>query len=120
MAPAVLGIGRRAGLVRPSTGYGATACAADAVRIRRSLERRGHPFAVAAPDSLQRWLDRTMFTVMRSDPGTVRATYLDLFARNPADRVLSFMTGTAGPLDMARMIATMPATPFARAALGMT
>ena len=117
LGPRVLAIGHRGGLIRPSTGYGLVAYARDAAAVARSLTRRGHPFDLPTPRRRDRMLDRIALEVLRGDPDVLQEAYLDMFAANPADRVLRFLDGTATPREVAALVTTMPTGPFARAAL---
>ena len=113
----VLAIGHRGGLVRPSTGYGLVAYARDADAVATSLARHGHPFHLPRPSRRDRILDLVALEVLRRDPAALQRAHLDMFARNPAERVLAFLDGTATTREMAALVATLPIAPFTAAAM---
>jgi lycopene beta-cyclase len=116
LGPRHLAIGRNAGLVRPSTGYGVAAYARDAAAVVDSLARHGDPFHLRRTGRRDAALDAVALEVLRRDPATLQRAYLDLFDRNPPERVLRFLDGTATARDVARLVATMPIAPFTAAA----
>ena len=113
----VLAIGHRGGLVRPSTGYGLVAYARDADAVAGSLARHGHPFGQPHASRRDRVMDLVALEVLRVDPAALQRAYLDMFARNPGERVLAFLDGTATAREMATLVATLPIAPFTAAAL---
>jgi lycopene beta-cyclase len=108
----VLAIGHRGGLVRPSTGYGLVAYSRDADSVANSLARHKHPFHLPRPRRRDRTLDLIALEVLRQDPPVLQQAYLDMFARNPAERVLAFLNGTAGGRETAALVGTLPIGPF--------
>lgn len=114
--PTLLRIGFNAGLVRPTTGYGLIAYARDAAAVADSLASRANPFSTFRPRRRERALDAVALEVLRADPAALRSAYLAMFDANPAGRVLRFLDGTATSRDIARLVATLPAGPFLRAA----
>jgi len=117
LGPRGLAIGHRGGLVRPSTGYGLVAYARDATAVASSLARHGDPFHLPRPSRRDRALDRVALEVLRQDPAVLQRAYVDMFARNPAERVLAFLDGTATTRETATLVATLPIAPFTAAAV---
>lgn len=111
-----LAIGHRGGLVRPSTGYGLVAYARDAAAVADSLAGHGDPFHLPDPSRRDRYLDLIALEVLRQDPSALQRAYLDMFARNPAPRVLAFLDATASTVQIAALVATLPIAPFTAAA----
>lgn len=119
VAPHTLLMGRRAGVLRASTGYGVIPIDADARAVAASLSARGHPFETAGPEIRRHWLDDVFLKVMARDPDAIRRTYMDIFERNDGDDVLRFLNGDADAATTAALIATMPKTPFLTAAMAV-
>ena len=104
--------GNGGGAIRPSTGYAfmriqrwATDCAS---RLARGSAPVGHP----RDGVLQRQLDRIFLQVLRETPERTPEYFMALAARVAPDRLLRFLTDRATPLDMAIMVASLPAVPF--------
>lgn len=112
----VVRVGRRAGLLRPATGFAVDRIARDAARIRWSLGRYGHPHARSSRRARHRWLDRVLLDVMAHDPDRIEAAFAALFARNPPARVLRFLDEDTSPAEEVALVATLPPWPFLRAA----
>ncbi len=112
-----LSIGRRGGLLKPSTGYALDRIQRDSAAICRSLAVHGHPFDLPPPSRRRAWLDRVLLDVIRTDPGGIERTFARLFARNRMPSILSFLDEDATPGQEARIVATLPPTPFIRSAL---
>lgn len=113
----VLAIGARGGRVRPSTGYGLPGILADAAAIRRSLDERGHPFAVPPDPAWQRVLDRIWLRALAREGARLEPAFVSLFTGASADRVLRFLDGDARPRDVAAVVRALPPGPFLRALL---
>jgi lycopene beta-cyclase len=112
----VVRVGRRGGLLRPSTGFAVDRIVRDAARIRRSLERHGHPHAGPSRHARHRWLDRVLVDVIGHDPDRIEDAFAALVARNPPARVLRFLDEDTSPAEEAALVATLPPWPFLRAA----
>lgn len=114
----VLAVGRRGGLLRPSTGFAFDRIMRDGERIARSLGTHGHPFH--GLDSLsvarQRFLDRVFLDVALREPDEIERAFAALFARNPPQRVLAFLDGDAAGWEDAALITTLPPAAFVKAA----
>jgi lycopene beta-cyclase len=112
----VLAIGRRGGRARPSTGYAVTRILSDTAAISASLDRHGHPMAVPPDPCWQRSLDAIWLRALARERAALEPAFLALFTRAPVDRVLRFLDGGAGPLDIASVVRALPPGPFLRAA----
>jgi lycopene beta-cyclase len=111
-----LAIGARGGLVKGSTGYGFQRIQRDSAAIARSLARHGHPFDLPQRARRHRLLDAVLLDVLDRDPGQLERTFARLFLNNPADRVLRFLDEDSTLGGELRLIASMPKTPYVRAA----
>lgn len=111
----VIPIGARAGMVRASTGYAFERIQRHSEEITRRLLAGRHPGGAVRPERWLRVLDAALLRVIRVDPDAVRAAFAAMLARQPAPRTLAFLDGTAGPLDQARIFASLPLFRFARA-----
>jgi lycopene beta-cyclase len=114
--PRVRRIGIAAGRIKPSTGYALTRIITDAERIVACLDQFGHPFAEPEDSPVHRFLDGILLEVWQTRPAAIPPIFGAMFRRNPADRVLRFLDERASAADVARLILTLPKTPFLRAA----
>lgn len=114
----VLAIGRRGGRVRASTGYAVLRILADTAAIQRSLDRRGHPFAIAPDPGWQRALDRIWLQALRRERADLEPAFMSLFTRASVDTVLRFLDGEARARDVVRVVGALPPRPFLRALVG--
>ncbi|PKQ25040.1 MAG: lycopene beta cyclase [Actinobacteria bacterium HGW-Actinobacteria-4] len=111
----VIPIGARAGMVKASTGYGFDRIQRHSAAIAARLTRGRSPARAAPSHRWNRALDQALLHVIREDPGTAVGIFGALFTRNPARRILAFLDEDASLLDQARLFATLPLVPFARA-----
>jgi lycopene beta-cyclase len=111
-SPRVLAIGMRGGLLKSSTGYGVTRMQHDAERIVRSLDAHGHPFALEEPAPVVHFLDSVMIEVMARAPDAIPDALFALFRENAGDVVLRFLDERATPIEVARVIASLPKGAF--------
>jgi lycopene beta-cyclase len=109
-------VGRRGGLLKPSTGFAVDRILRDGEAIARSLRRRGHPHARPRSAGRHRWLDRVLLEVLDQDPASLEQAFSALFARNPPARVLRFLDEDTTVAQEAALIATLPRGPFLSAA----
>jgi len=114
--PHVLAIGARAGLVKPSTGFGFRRIQQDTAAIVRSLEQTGTPWDNPPISERHRLYDGLLLDILSRRGGEVEAIFGDLFARNPIERVLRFLDEATTPVEDLALIATLPPGPFLEAA----
>lgn len=115
----VLTIGASAGLVKASTGYAYQRIQRDSAAIAKSLVQYGHPFGVRPPRRRYRLLDAVLLNVLDRDPAQLELAFARLFEANPADRVLRFLDEDTNPMDVLRLMASLPAAPYLRALVGL-
>jgi lycopene beta-cyclase len=113
----VLRIGMHGGRLKASTGYAFVRILRDSAAIVRSLERRGHPFAVPNDRWRYRFLDALMLRMMVRQAARIPDVFQRMFARNPIGRVLRFLDEEAGPAEILRLGLTLPIAPFLRTLL---
>jgi lycopene beta-cyclase len=113
----VIPIGVRGGMLKPSTGFAVERIQRHGAAIAESLDRYGHPHAIDAGHRRHAWLDRVFLEVLRRDPDMVEDVMARLFTRNSAPAVLRFLDEDSTPVQEARLVATLPVSPFLRAAL---
>ncbi len=113
----VVPIGRRAGMLKASTGYAFARVQRHSECIYRSLTTHGHPFAVPRARLHYAWMDAVLLEVAREDPAAIGPALASLFRDNDVSTVLRFLDEDASPLDLLRVVTSLPASPFARAAL---
>ncbi len=113
-------VGVMAGGARPSTGYAFQRIQRWAGECAHALVTCGQPTG-HRPDPLPlRLMDRIFLDVLRAHPGRGGAVFFSLFSRADPERVIRFLSGSAGVVDALAVIAAMPVPPFLRAALAMT
>lgn len=113
----VVSIGLRGGMLKPSTGFAAERIQRHNAAIADSLDRHGHPHDVGARSHRHAWLDRVFLDALQRDPDIIEDVMSRLFARNSAPAVLRFLDEDSDALQEARLVATLPVSPFLRAAL---
>jgi lycopene beta-cyclase len=113
----VIPIGVRGGMLKPSTGFAVERIQRHSAAIAESLHRYGHPHAIDARHRRHAWLDRVFLEVLRRDPDIVEDVMARLFTRNGAPAVLRFLDEDSNPVQEARLVATLPVSPFLRAAI---
>ena len=123
-AAAPVGLGRRGGTLRPSTGYAFTDTLAHAAQLAQSLSvalRAGTQdtwqpaaFHRAATDI---WMDAVFLEVLTRDWQRAPDYFMHLFGSLGVDDTVAFLTGQASWLQRLRVMRSLPVAPFARAAL---
>jgi lycopene beta-cyclase len=117
ISQSVRAIGIPAGRLKPSTGYALTRIL-DAHRdVARSLAVLGHPFDHRPDSRFYRVMDAVMLELWEREPARVPKIFQRLFGANDPDLVLRFLDERATTLEVLRMVATLPAGPFVRAAI---
>ena len=114
----VVAIGRSGGLLRASTGYGFDRMMRHARQIADGLEAGATDASSLrfAESRRQTYLDRVLLDVVAAEPEMIEPTFAALFARNPPTRILRFLDGESSRRDEARIVMSMPKSPFLRAA----
>jgi lycopene beta-cyclase len=107
-------IGRRAGVLRASTGYATVPLARDAAAIVASLERSGTA-EPARPSALHTRLDQAFLRLLGSDPRTLRQAYGRLFRQCDPDTLLDFLNDRGGVRAALAVGSALPMGPFAAA-----
>jgi lycopene beta-cyclase len=111
----ILPIGIPGGMLKASTGYAYSRIQRDSARIARSLDALGHPFSAPAGRRRHAFLDSVLLDVLAAEPETLQRAFLQLFDRNPGDRVLRFLDERTSLGQEALMVMTLPPAPFVRA-----
>lgn len=115
----ILAIGARGGLIKASTGYAYQRIQRDSAAIAASLARHGHPFDLTRTRRRHRLLDAVLLAVLDRDPAQLERAFARLFFANPVERVLRFLDEDTGVPDELRLMASLPAAPYLRAAAGL-
>lgn len=113
----VVSIGVRGGMLKPSTGFAVERIQRHSAAIAYSLHRHGHPHAASARHHRHAWLDRVFLDALQRDPDIIEEVMTRLFSRNRAPAVLRFLDEDSNALQEARLVASLPVSPFLRAAL---
>lgn len=112
----VVPIGRRAGMLRPSSGYAFTRIQRHSAAIARSLERHDHPWDVPRPSARHEWLDRVLLRAVHRDPGLLSRAFPAMFDRVGAPAVFAFLDEDSTITGEIRIALSLPWGPFLRAA----
>jgi lycopene beta-cyclase len=110
-------LGVASGRLKPSTGYALTRIVDDCAAIVRSLERDGHPMVAPADAPGHRLLDGVLLELWERRPEAIPGVFAAMFLRNPPDRVLRFLDERESATELARLIGSLPWTPFLGAAV---
>jgi lycopene beta-cyclase len=104
--------GAGGGAVRAATGYAfqriqrwADICAAQLAQGRGPT---GHPREPVWRSAM----DEVFLKALRADPQAGAGYFMSLARRMPADALVRFMSDTAGPADLARVVTALPPGPF--------
>jgi len=95
----VMAIGAEGGRIKPSTGYGFTRIQRDAASITRSLQTRGHPFALRGEPAFYRLCDGLMLRMLAQRGAWALPLFSALLQQNPLERVLHFLDERATPAE---------------------
>jgi lycopene beta-cyclase len=117
MGQRILAIGTRGGRVKPSSGFAFTRIQKDSEAIVASLLRNGHPFDIRPDPARFRLYDAMLLDVLIHSPAYARSTFLALFTRNPARRLLTFLNEESTFSEDLGLMASVPVRPFLRALL---
>jgi lycopene beta-cyclase len=113
----ICSIGRRAGRLKPSSGYALTRIERDSAAIAASLLRHGHPFDLPRNRRLYRILDALLLQVLARQPDRGPAIFGALVERCPPDRLFRFLDERPTPRDLLRVVLALAPWPFILAAL---
>jgi lycopene beta-cyclase len=113
----IMGIGARAGRIKPSTGYAFMRVQKDAEEIIDSLLLHGHPFDVPDDPDLYDVLDAVMLKVIHQHGDHLKTAFGAMFRRNPIDHVLRFLDESSSPWENLMLVASMPPQLFLKAFL---
>jgi lycopene beta-cyclase len=111
-----LAVGAAAGLVKASTGYGYQLMRQDSARLAEQV-RDGEELSGLRRASRHRAMDAVFLELAVHDPATLAPSLELLFARNSADLVLRFLSEATTLTEEARLVSSLPVSPFLRAAL---
>ena len=120
-SPRVVNIGIAGGCAKPSTGYAFLRIQQQARRIARALQTTGQPRYRLSP--LQRRFglyDSVLLNILDKGRYPAPRVFGDLFARNPAPRVLSFLDESSRAFQEMGVLASTYYPPFIAATLDVT
>ena len=119
-----VGLGRRGGTLRPSTGYAFTDTLAHAAQLAQSLSvaLRAGTQATWQPAAFYRaatdtWMDAVFLEVLTQDWQRAPDYFMPLFGAVEVADTVAFLTGQARWQQRLRVMRSLPVAPFARAAL---
>lgn len=119
-----VGLGRRGGTLRASTGYAFLDTMVHATQLARSLAKalRAGTLDAWQPAAFQRdttetWMDAVFLDVLKSDWERAPNYFMQLFDAIPVDDTVAFLTGRANWHQRLRVMRSLPLRPFARAAM---
>jgi lycopene beta-cyclase len=119
-----IGLGRRGGALRPSTGYAFIDTLDHAKQLAQSLSVALQQGALSAwkPMAFQRaatdhWMDAVFLDVLAANWEQAPRYFMQLFKSVAVDDTLAFLTGKATWIQRLRIMRSLPIAPFLRAAL---
>ena len=128
------GLGRKAGTLRPATGYAFIDTLNHAAQLAQSLAQSPagpssavqaynvaawQPTAFVRP-KVEHWMDAVFLNVLASDWSRSPEYFMQMFGSVNAQTTVDFLTGKASWLQRLRIMRALPTMPFARAALSRT
>ncbi len=114
-----LRVGNAGGRLKASTGYAFVRIQDDADAVVRSLHKAGHPFALPRERARWRILDGVFLALICQRGQAVAEIFVELFARNPLDRVLRFLDERVAVSGLLALLTSLPRWPwFAWATVG--
>ncbi len=120
---APVGLGRRGGTLRPSTGYAFIDTLTHATQIAQSLAEALHegrqnnwiPTAFRR-SSTEKWMDAVFLDVLKTDWQHAPQYFMSLFRSVKADDTIAFLGGQANWIQRLKVMSALPIAPFAQAA----
>lgn len=106
--------GAGAGACRPATGYAFLRIQRWAVACADRIRAGGPPLAHPADPGWMRFMDLLFLRVIRHQPDLAPELFLALAQTVPPERFARFLSDEASPIDIARVISTLPPAPFLR------
>jgi lycopene beta-cyclase len=116
----LMNIGTRGGRVKPSSGYAFRRIQKDAVAIVRSLKQHDHPFDVPASPARYTLFDAILLHILERHGHLGKSIFVQLFQRNPITRILRFLDEEGDWRENLKVMASVPAWPFIRAAIAVS
>ncbi|MCS7060415.1 MAG: lycopene cyclase family protein [Anaerolineae bacterium] len=117
----IVNIGTAGGCAKPSTGYTFLRIQHQAQQITNALKRTGRPHYRASPFQRRFGLyDSVLLNILEKRRYPAPRVFGDLFARNPAPRVLSFLDETSNILDELGVLLSTHYPPFIAATFDVT
>jgi lycopene beta-cyclase len=117
--PRTLNIGTRGGRVKASSGYAFRRIQQDTEAIVTSLRTWGHPFDLPVPPKRYQTFDAMLLRILTRRGNLGARIFMQLFERNPVQRIFRFLDEQDGWLENLRLMASVPPVPFAMAWLGL-
>jgi lycopene beta-cyclase len=114
----VFRIGTAGGATRGSTGYTFAAMQRQGAAMAAELLAGRAPVPPAAYPARHRWMDAVMLRALDRGPVGGPDLFVQLFDRNPPQRVLRFLDGATSPLEDLAIMRTAPTAAMARASVG--
>jgi lycopene beta-cyclase len=123
-AAAPVGLGRRGGTLRPSTGYAFVDTLVHAAQLAKSLMEALHagtqdawqPFAFRR-GATEKWMDTIFLEVLTKDWQRAPDYFMRIFSSVQVDDTVAFLTGQVSWQQRLRIMLSLPVAPFARVAL---
>jgi lycopene beta-cyclase len=103
-------------MVKASTGYGYQLMRQDSTRLAEQV-RDGEELSGLRRRLRHGALDAVFLELALHDPSTLATSLELLFARNSADLVMRFLSEATTLGQEARLVSSLPVSPFLRAAL---
>lgn len=112
----IINIGTAGGQTKGSSGYTFYFIQQHSQAIAESLRINGHPFVPDTPKRF-RFYDSVLLHVLAQNTVPGKDIFTTLFKKNKPQDVLAFLNNASGLATEAKIISTLPAFPFLKAAL---
>jgi len=104
----VFPIGARAGLLRPSTGYGFLGIQRFTDQLVNHLLKNEYPIQLKPYSMYSRWLDPVFLRVLHNNPGRGSELLMQLFKKVNSESLIHFLSDSAQFNDVIKVITAMP------------
>lgn len=111
----IMHIGTRGGMTKATTGFTFKNMLNDARQIVRNLENKGHPFYKTRNPVRFQFYDTLLLQILKFHPQEGKYIFENLFKKNSAAKVLSFLDEKTNLWEEAGMFMRLPWRPFFRA-----
>ncbi len=113
----IINIGTVGGRTKGSSGYTFQFIQKHSADLVKSLIENGNPFHTKSISKKFRFYDSVLLNILHNNTLGGAAIFKDLFEKNSPQQVLKFLDNETSLADDLKIISSLPALPFAKAAL---